>query len=286
MRFKTKEGVYLQAIQVSADNRETIEALSSAYCITRSGNTINVEIPTPKGSRTAKYGDFIITGPDGVPNGIITEDLMHILFEEAPPAKKAMLSQPMAGKTDEEIVATRNRAIAYLESMGYEVVNTLFTDYHYSKEAMDKRGVVNIPLQYLAKSVENMSLCHVAYFCKGWDIARGCVIEHEAAKQYGLEIIYEDDIFDDTDKPVPSSDDMYMIFHRDHWDDFVKFTEGHARNITIERRPNGKCTCMLPCGSEYMIVNEGDKVIKDKRGKLWYLRKDSNNPIEIKKEAN
>lgn len=29
--------------------------------------------------------------------------------------KKAMLSQPMAGKTDEEIVATREKAIKVLE---------------------------------------------------------------------------------------------------------------------------------------------------------------------------
>lgn len=39
---------------------------------------------------------------------------------------KAMLSQPMAGKTDEEIVATREKAVAALEAKGYEIVNTLF----------------------------------------------------------------------------------------------------------------------------------------------------------------
>ena len=32
---------------------------------------------------------------------------------------KAMLSQPMGGKTDEEIIETRNRAIKALEKMGY-----------------------------------------------------------------------------------------------------------------------------------------------------------------------
>ena len=42
--------------------------------------------------------------------------------------KKAMLSQPMAGKTDEEIVATREKAIKALKEKGYEIVNTLFTD--------------------------------------------------------------------------------------------------------------------------------------------------------------
>lgn len=104
---------------------------------------------------------------------------------------KAMLSQPMAGKTDEEIIATREKAIKVLESAGYEVVNTLFTDEWYSKEAMTERGVVQIPVCFLAKSIENMSLCHAAYFCKGWENARGCRIEHEVAKAYGLKILYE-----------------------------------------------------------------------------------------------
>lgn len=106
-------------------------------------------------------------------------------------SKKAMLSQPMAGKTDEEIVATRNKAIAYLEANGYEVVNTYFTDEWYSQEAMTERGVVNIPLCFFAKSIENMSKCHVAYFCAGWENTRGCKLEHEVAKVYGLEVIYE-----------------------------------------------------------------------------------------------
>ena len=107
-------------------------------------------------------------------------------------AGKAMLSQPMAGKTPAEIHATREKAIAALKAMGYTVVNTLFTDEWYSKEAMESRGVVQIPLCFLAKSLENMSLCHAAYFCKGWENARGCRIEHEAAKAYGLTIIYEE----------------------------------------------------------------------------------------------
>lgn len=106
--------------------------------------------------------------------------------------KKAMLSQPMAGKTNEEIIATREKAISVLKEKGYEIVNTLFTDEWYSKDAMTERGVVQIPLCFLAKSLENMSRCHAAYFCKGWENARGCRIEHEAAVAYGLEILYEE----------------------------------------------------------------------------------------------
>ncbi len=105
---------------------------------------------------------------------------------------KAMLSQPMAGKTQDKIIETREKAIKVLEEKGYEIVNTLFTDEWYSQEKMVERGVVQIPLCFMAKSLENMSLCHAAYFCKGWEAARGCRIEHEAAKAYGLTIIYEE----------------------------------------------------------------------------------------------
>lgn len=105
--------------------------------------------------------------------------------------KKAMLSQPMRDKTDEEIIATRNKVITVLKEKGYEVVNTFFTDEWYSQKNMEERGVVNRPLCFLAKSLENMSLCDAAYFCKDWENYRGCRIEHLAAKEYGLEIIYE-----------------------------------------------------------------------------------------------
>lgn len=104
---------------------------------------------------------------------------------------KAMLSQPMAGKTEDEITEDRDRAIAYLESQGYEVINTRFTDEWYSSESMRERGVVNIPLCFMAKSLEHMCLVDVVYFVKGWENARGCRIEHEAAVAYGVEIIYE-----------------------------------------------------------------------------------------------
>ena len=97
----------------------------------------------------------------------------------------------MAGKTNEEIIATIEKAIAALKDLGYEIVNTLFTDEWYSKDKMQERGVVQIPLCFLAKSLENMSLYHAAYFCKGWENARGCRIEHDAAVAYGLDIVYE-----------------------------------------------------------------------------------------------
>ena len=103
-----------------------------------------------------------------------------------------MISQPMNGFTHEQIVETRNRFLEFAKKENLEVVNTYFTDEWYSNESMSSRGVVQIPLCFLAKSIENMSLCHKAYFAKGWENAIGCKIEHEVALQYGLDIIYEE----------------------------------------------------------------------------------------------
>lgn len=108
--------------------------------------------------------------------------------------KKMMVSQPMAGKTEEEIIATRNRAIEYAEKNGLEFVNTKFTDAWYSDSRMEERGVVNVPLCFLAKSLESMSKCHIAYFAVGWQDARGCKAEHDIAKAYGMEIVYGEPI--------------------------------------------------------------------------------------------
>ena len=104
--------------------------------------------------------------------------------------QKAMISQPMAGFTDEQIVEAREAAIKVLESTGHEVINTFFTDEWYSKENLAKRGVVQIPVCFLAKSIEHMCLCHTVYFAKGWETARGCKIEHDIAVAYGINIIY------------------------------------------------------------------------------------------------
>ena len=129
---------------------------------------------------------------DASSEGSATTQTLDYCFVRKDVYQEEFNAQKAAGKTDAEIIATRERAIKALQERGCEIVNTLFTDEWYSKESMEKRGVVQIPLCFLAKSLENMSICHVAYFCKGWENARGCRIEHEAAKAYGLEIIYED----------------------------------------------------------------------------------------------
>lgn len=46
------------------------------------------------------------------------------------------------------------------------------------------------PLWCLGKSIEKLSEADVAVFAGNWRDARGCVIEHECANQYGISIFY------------------------------------------------------------------------------------------------
>ena len=97
--------------------------------------------------------------------------------------KKLFISQPMRGKSDEEIIKERELAIARVkETIGedVEVLETFFDDFKADAK----------PLEYLAKSIEFLAQADIAYFAKGWDKARGCKIEHECAVEYGICCIY------------------------------------------------------------------------------------------------
>ena len=47
----------------------------------------------------------------------------------------------------------------------------------------------NVPLKYLAKSLEAIADVDVVYFIHGWNDARGCKIEYECCKAYGIPTI-------------------------------------------------------------------------------------------------
>ena len=96
--------------------------------------------------------------------------------------KKLFISQPMNGKTDEEIKAEREIAIKKAEEVIGEDVEVI--DSFFESAPHDAR-----PLWFLGKSLELLSTADVAYFAKGWENARGCKIEHECAVQYGINCI-------------------------------------------------------------------------------------------------
>lgn len=96
--------------------------------------------------------------------------------------KKLFISQPMNGKTDEEILAVRSNAIqSAKEAIGeeVEVIDSFFKD----------APVEARPLWFLGKSLELLSTADIAYFAPGWANARGCKIERECAIAYGIHTI-------------------------------------------------------------------------------------------------
>ena len=98
--------------------------------------------------------------------------------------KKLFISQPMRGKTDDEILATREKAIKSAEEKIGEPVEVI--DSFFQSAPADAR-----PLWYLGKSLELLATADIAYFAEGWAMARGCKIEHTCAAEYGIDRIEE-----------------------------------------------------------------------------------------------
>lgn len=92
--------------------------------------------------------------------------------------KKLFISQPMRGKTDEEILAERADAVqAARDALGeeVEVIDSFFGTSDMSHA-----------LEYLGESLKLLSKADTAYFAPGWRDARGCKIEHACADAYGI----------------------------------------------------------------------------------------------------
>ena len=93
--------------------------------------------------------------------------------------KKLFISQPMRGKTDDEILEERAEAVqAARDALGEEV--EIIDSFFKGAPASAK------PLWFLGKSLELLSTADIAYFAPGWENARGCKIEHECALAYGV----------------------------------------------------------------------------------------------------
>lgn len=99
--------------------------------------------------------------------------------------KKLFISQPMNGKTDEEILSAREKAIKSAEKHAGEPVEVI--DSFIQGAPADAK-----PLWYLGESLKLLADADIAYFVKGWEQARGCKIENECACEYGIELVIED----------------------------------------------------------------------------------------------
>lgn len=89
---------------------------------------------------------------------------------------KIFISQPMNGKTNEQIELERDIVIQKLQDKygDIKILDTIF----------DLEGAS--PLVYLGKGIEVLAQADLAYFMEGWEEARGCAIEYLCATIYGI----------------------------------------------------------------------------------------------------
>ena len=101
------------------------------------------------------------------------------------PTVRLFISQPMRGKSDEQIESEREDLVAiakavYADRGEVEVIDSFF------KGGLDVPVGAKAPLYYLSKSLELLATADVAIFAKDWREARGCRVEHECADGYGV----------------------------------------------------------------------------------------------------
>jgi len=95
---------------------------------------------------------------------------------------KIFISQPMRGKTNEEIKTERERLIAKAREHYGEDIEVI--DSFFENAPADAR-----PLWFLGKSLELLSTADVAVFAPDWESARGCRVENHCAIIYGIEVM-------------------------------------------------------------------------------------------------
>ena len=139
-----------------------------------------------------------VSGEAAAENRCCDEDCERSCCDEEPaadepaapklPPVRLFISQPMRGKTDEEIEREREDLIAIAKAVyagrgEVEVIDSFF------KGGLDVPAGAKAPLYYLSKSLELLATADVAIFAEDWQGARGCRIEHECAKQYRVPMI-------------------------------------------------------------------------------------------------
>ena len=112
------------------------------------------------------------------------------------------ISQPMSGKSEEEILATRQKEIEKIHQLfdadGVEI--NIIASYiddatrkHFKKYVSDD---INWDIFWLSQSLERLAMADMIWLCDGWEYSKGCNVELECAMQYGISIVYPEYIIE------------------------------------------------------------------------------------------
>ena len=108
----------------------------------------------------------------------------------------------MTGKSEEEILATRQKEIDKIHQLfdadGVEI--NIIASYiddatrkHFKEHVSDD---INWDIFWLSQSLERLAMADMIWLCEGWECSKGCNVELECAMQYGLCIVYPEYIIE------------------------------------------------------------------------------------------
>ena len=136
---------------------------------------------------------------------------------------RVFISQPMNGKTNEEIEKEREELTEFAKAKlgsDVEIIDSFFKDAPHDAK----------PLWFLGKSFELLSTADACVFAKGYEKARGCVMEHKACENYGIGVFeYGNQV--EIEKVEYQNDEKLLVIHFKNKEESCK--------ITVERLIEG-----------------------------------------------
>ena len=110
--------------------------------------------------------------------------------------KNIFISQPMTGRSEEEILATRQKEIDKIhqrfdaDGVEINIIASYIDDAtrkHFKEHVSDD---INWDIFWLSQSLERLAMADIIWLCDGWEYSNGCNIELECATRYGVGIMY------------------------------------------------------------------------------------------------
>lgn len=127
---------------------------------------------------------------------------------------KIFLSLGMRGRDEKDVLHDIEEATFYIKRIhpNCEVINSYQQD-----EAPEDAG----PTYYLGKSIQVLGTCDQVWFLNDWENYRGCLVEHEVCKAYGIPCYIADlrpvglRLSEALDTPKnPSAYDLFQVFEQ------------------------------------------------------------------------
>lgn len=102
--------------------------------------------------------------------------------------KKVYISLPISGRPIEEAKADAERVKKDLEWLGYEAVSPFDVVPEIPKDMTASQAYAYC----MGRDIEALLQCDGIYLCAGHQWSKGCQLEMEAARLYGIEIAYRE----------------------------------------------------------------------------------------------